>query len=507
MFGGPGKAISERLSNLEDHLRVEHPELLEVVGTYRDLDRVLYGMGLLSNEESLATRIPWFPLIAILGTFSSGKSTFINHYVNEKLQSTGNQAVDDKFTVICYGPEEQRRTLPGTALDADPRFPFFGMSDEIDKVAAGEGKRIDSYLQLKTTPSAAVKGKILIDSPGFDADDQRRSILRLTDHIVDLADLVLILFDARHPEPGAMQDTLEHLVKGTVNRTDARKFLYILNQIDTAAREDNPEEVVAAWQRAVAQAGLSSGPFFTIYNERAAVPIEDVALRRRFESKRDRDLAEIGRRIDDVEMERSYRIVRVLETVLNEIESEALPALRRALTRWRKRTVIGDLVWAGVVVAGMAVWFYLRGLDGYLSAWHTLREYAPAHLVAAAVLVLAGFGLHLAVRQGAAKSVAASLPDKAGQMGLNLRAAFLRNTPGWRSQYRPDPVGWGRRTGKRLKEIRQSLARHVQRFNDLYTDPSGRRAAARAAAVAAEAEAPPATAVTADSGKEPENRE
>ena len=171
IFGGPGRAIADRLSHLENHLRAKHPELLDVVATYRDLDRVLYKMGLLSDEESLATRIPWFPLIAILGTFSSGKSTFINHFVDEKLQTTGNQAVDDKFTVICFGPEDDRRTLPGTALDADPRFPFFGMSDEIDKVAAGEGRRIDSYLQLKTTLSEAVKGKILIDSPGFDADD------------------------------------------------------------------------------------------------------------------------------------------------------------------------------------------------------------------------------------------------------------------------------------------------------------------------------------------------
>ena len=62
-----------------------------------------------------------------------------------------------------------------------------------------------------------------------------------------------MLFDARHPEPGAMRDTLEHLVAGTVRRNDSNKVLFILNQIDTTAGEDNAEEVVAAWQRALAQ--------------------------------------------------------------------------------------------------------------------------------------------------------------------------------------------------------------------------------------------------------------
>jgi hypothetical protein len=38
--------------------------------------------------------------------------------------------VDDKFTVICHrsAATSGNQTLPGTALDADPRFPFFRIS-------------------------------------------------------------------------------------------------------------------------------------------------------------------------------------------------------------------------------------------------------------------------------------------------------------------------------------------------------------------------------------------
>ncbi|MGD8308136.1 MAG: dynamin family protein, partial [Chromatiales bacterium] len=192
-----GNVIESRLQHLESHLEQENPVLLSTVRSFRALDKVAYKMGLLPHDRSYAQQIAWWPLISALGTFSSGKSTFINHYLDYPLQRTGTQAVDDKFTVICYGREKNAQTLPGVALDSDPRFPFYQISDEIEKVARGEGERIDSYLQLKTCPSEHLRGKILIDSPGFDADAQRTSTLRITDHIMDLADLVLVFFDAR----------------------------------------------------------------------------------------------------------------------------------------------------------------------------------------------------------------------------------------------------------------------------------------------------------------------
>ena len=250
MLNRPDKSIKERLSKLENHINNENPLLIDVVSRFKRLDTVAYKMGLLDTDDSYATSIPWWPLVSVLGTFSAGKSSFINNFLGDKLQLTGNQAVDDKFTVVAYSNSKENRVLPGVALNSDPRFPFYQMSDEIDKVASGEGRRIDAYLQMKTSNSDKLSGKIIIDSPGFDADEQRNAILRLTDHIVDLSDLVLVFFDARHPEPGAMQDTLDHLVGNTINRSDSEKFLYILNQIDTAAS--------ARCQAATTASGLSS---------------------------------------------------------------------------------------------------------------------------------------------------------------------------------------------------------------------------------------------------------
>jgi predicted GTPase len=308
------KTIRQRLNSLEQHLNQENPVLVSAVQSYRHLDQVGRSLGMLDSEQSFATQISWWPMISVLGTFSSGKSTFINHYLGAALQQTGNQAVDDKFTVICFGGDHPSQSLPGQALDADPRFPFYQISNQLEKVAAGEGRRIDTYLQLKTSHSEKLRGRIIVDSPGFDADSQRTATLRLSDHIIDLSDLVLVFFDARHPEPGAMRDTLAHLVGATINRPDATKFIYILNQMDTTAREDNPEAVVGAWQRAMAQEGLTAGRFYSIYDPNVAVPIEDEARRARYESKRDHDLAEINERIQRVDVDRAYRYYRVAGT-------------------------------------------------------------------------------------------------------------------------------------------------------------------------------------------------
>jgi GTPase SAR1 family protein len=469
-------SLIERLKNLENHLQEEHPDLLQVLPTYRQMDKILNRIGLLDGD-SLATRITWWPLISVLGTFSSGKSTFINSVIGESLQKTGNQAVDDKFTVICYSHHDESRTLPGTALNNDPRFPFYRIGAEVEKVSSGEGRRIDTYLQLKTSSKQSLKGRTFIDSPGFDADDQRRSTLRLTNHIIDISDLVLIFFDARHPEPGAMQDTLEHLVKTALGRVDSNKFLYILNQIDTTAREDNPEEVVAAWQRAMAETGMTGGRFLCIYDEEAAVPIDDPALRERYQRKRDADLSEITNRISDVDLERGYRIISSLEDVAKRLEHDVIPLIENALARWRKLTIIGDIVGLGVA-GGLAYGaINLFGIDALQLAFDSIRGYVVG-IIALAVAVGTGIiSWHFAARNWAAGFVTKTLSEHFGDQELNLRSAFIKSIKPWRSVFSPSVAGWGKSTKGILHNIQGAIEGHIQRLNDQHTDPSGRKRA------------------------------
>jgi GTPase SAR1 family protein len=470
--------IAQRLNNLETHLEQENPVLLSTVQSFRALDKVAYGMGLLKDEESYATRIPWWPLVSVLGTFSAGKSTFVNYFLGQKLQRTGNQAVDDRFTVIVYSPEETVRTLPGVSLDSDPRFPFYRVSEDIERVAAGEGKRIDAYLQLKTCKSERLRGKILIDSPGFDADAQRDAVLRITDHMIDLSDLVLVFFDARHPEPGAMRDTLRHLVIDTINRPDSGKFLFILNQLDTAAREDNPEDVVAAWLRALGEVGLTAGRFFTIYNPEAATTIEDEAKRRRFEAKRDRDLEEIFERIKGVEVERAYRIVASLRKTATDFTEGVVPLLQTAVRRWRKRTLIADAIILVALITVFLVWSISAG------HWHGF-SYEPQWLKTLqagvswgvegleALIVILLIVAHLNVRRLAAMSVLPWLRKQIASKDLpgDVEAAFLRNTRAWRTVLAGTPAGWSSSARAKVARVLNDCENYVQTLNQRFTSP------------------------------------
>ncbi|WP_456380611.1 dynamin family protein [Thiolapillus sp.] len=478
--------INNRLKHLETHLEQENPILLSAVQSFRGLDHVAYRMGLLDQTESFATQIPWWPLISILGTFSAGKSTFINNYLGTRLQRSGNQAVDDRFTVICYSEDPVPRTLPGVALDSDPRFPFYKISREIELVAEGEGNRIDAYLQLKSCNSARLKGKILIDSPGFDADAQRTSTLRITDHMVDLSDLVLVFFDARHPEPGAMRDTLEHLVSKTIHRNDSGKFLYILNQIDTTANEDNPEEVIAAWQRALGEHGLTAGRFYTIYSPTASIQIEDTTLRQRYEGKRDRDLADIYARMEQVEVERAYRIVGSLEKTAREIEDLVVPVLHDALSRWKKRTLWLDCLVFGliaVLLLGFSIsngqW---QGLHYTAGWWQWVRETTIHSAVFLAAIAAIGAILHFGLRKLAARSLSGWLEKEQESLPVkvNLLRAFRKNTRPWRSLFRNKHAGWNRKTRRMLAAVISQADNYIQQLNDRFTNPSGDQATAAA---------------------------
>lgn len=470
----PAKSLSQRISKLKQHLQSESPILVDVVKHYEQLDKLGYKTGLLDHDESFANSISWWPLVSVLGTFSAGKSTFINNFLETKLQKTGNQAVDDKFTVMTYANEEEPRVLPGLALDADPRFPFYQISEEIEKVAEGEGGRIDNYLQLKTCKSDRLNGLIMIDSPGFDADVQRDAILKITDHIVDLSDLVLVFFDARHPEPKAMQDTLEHLVKHAMVRSDANKFVFVLNQIDTTAAEDNLDDVVAAWQKSIVSTGMTAGTFYRHYNPSAAVNIDDEAVQERYQSIRDHDFGEISSRVSKLGVERAYRIVGSLENTANLIETQWMPKVIESIKSWRKSVFLTDIILFSIIAIGVAVAGLTMGWFGGLTLDMLASDSGVSFIglgIGAAVLLAAIVWLHFTVRKLHGKRIIRRL-EKDGEDPRVIKV-FRKNTRFTRTLLTSRPVGWGAMTKKKLVQVREAADRFVQTLNDKYTDFNG----------------------------------
>jgi len=436
----------ERYKKLKEHLQEENPLLVEVIDEYKNLDEIAKDVGFLDQDETYTASISWWPLISILGTFSAGKSSFINEYLGKRVQETGNQAVDDKFTVICYTKSEEPITLPGVALDADPRFPFYNISHEIGKLDKTD-TNINRYLQLKGVDSPHLKGKILIDSPGFDADEQRDATLKITKHIIDLSDLVLIFFDARHPEPGAMRDTLDKLVALAISHNDSDKVLYILNQIDTCAKEDNLEEIIGAWQRALSKKGIVSGKFYAIYNESLA-HIEDEAQRERLKRKKDEDLAKIVQKIDKVVIDRAYRIVKNVETKAKRIAADLEP-LQRALAKYKRSLLIVDVI------------LLVAALGAFVLALDLLQSIPYAPVVAGSLLLVAAVALHFKLKSSIASFIAKRIDEKA------IKKAFIKRTR-WFRPYLLAASLKRESIEHALEELIAKSRSFIQQLNDRY---------------------------------------
>jgi len=446
----------ERYTKLKEYLSEENPVLLDVISSYEALDKIGHKIGLIQSTQTYTSHISWWPMISLLGTFSAGKSTFINHYMEKDIQQSGNQAVDDKFTVLSYGNNETPSTLPGLALDADPRFPFYNISEEVNKVDPNHGDRVNTYLQLKTIKSEKIKGRILIDSPGFDADSQRDSVLKITKHIVEMSDLVLVFFDARHPEPGAMRDTLKHLVQTTIGHKDSNKILYILNQIDTSAKDDNLEDVISSWQRALANEGLISGNFYTIYNEQAANSIDDEAIAKRLKAKKDADLERIIERMEQVRTERAYRIVKSLEDFAKDIQEEKIPLLQTLLKTWWKRVIITDI---SIIAIFMALFLWL---DSVFSISELLFSSASSSILTSVGLAIALFTIHNKARTFFANRLAKKWEEE----DINMAQALRHNTLWWKRFFGAGGNHWHKGTKTKLQAIRDESKKLIQKLND-----------------------------------------
>ncbi len=472
--------IDLRIKNLKEHLKKENDILCEVVDKFRELDKIAYKLGFLHpDKQSYAIQVSWWPMISVLGTYSAGKSTFINHYLNQpKLQRTGTHAIDNKFSIICYGDNKNVSTLPAIAIDADPRFPFYQISQELTNVADDDAEQhLDTYLQLKICPSEKLQGKILIDSPGFDADNQRNSTLRITQHIVDLSDLVLVFFDARHPEPGAMRDTLEHLVAKTIDRSDSNKFLYILNQMDSTAKDDNPEEVVAAWTRALAQTGLVTGRFYHIFNPDECVELPE-NVKERIEKKSQTDMEDIHARMEQIGIERSYRVIGMLEDTAKNLEQNIIPQIKGLLQRWKQRVIWTEISLDFIVICLIGLWFATTD-NTVAGTWQQLIGLGTISLGTIGALVfIVGLWLHLKIGDMVANNILKKLQTEITdeQTREGLTRAFNKNTGTWNKLFIwfvDNPIGWSRKTQQHINEVLGSVNNYVQKLNDKFTNPSG----------------------------------
>ncbi len=421
--------------NLEQHLKQENPSLVPFVKVFRKLDTLLHSLQLIDDEDSSTKLIGFWPAVSVVGQFSSGKSSLINSLIGQDIQKTGGQAVDDKFTVIAYG--KQYKELPGVALESDPRFPFHGTASQIEMVSPGDGRKIDNFLSLKIVNSDFLKGMMIVDSPGFDSDSTRASILKLVDQILDISDLTIVLFDARKPEPGVMRDTLNILVSKIKERGDINKFLFVLNQIDASSQE-NFEEILNAWHKALATVGFSTGRFYTIYNDKLA---NNVTPRKK--EMRDRDMAEIMSRIAEIPRLRGYRIANEAKIILGTITDEIIPMLTSKVSAAKKRAnLFTSLTGLGIFLASM-------GLGTFFGSPFILLQFLASHPLETLLVTLSVMGF---VHYKTVNYVFDKAVNNVNHPRFNVKKAFMSG----RIPFLYYPISWYVNR-KRLTEVRNAV--------------------------------------------------
>ena len=163
------------------------------------------------------------PMVLMLGNHSSGKSSFINHFIGEDIQLTGMAPTDEDFTILRFGPTEKER--PGSSLVSNPELGYEGLSQF--------GPRFLSHLKMKVQPAERLRAVSLVDTPGMidsaDSEAHRgfdfKGVVRW---FAERADLIMLFFDPERP--GTTAETLQVYTESL--RDFDHKLMVVMNKVD-----------------------------------------------------------------------------------------------------------------------------------------------------------------------------------------------------------------------------------------------------------------------------------
>jgi|GEM_PF-4189798 len=173
--------------------------------------------------------------VAVLGVFSSGKSSLINALLGEDDESflpVGNLPVTAALIELCHGPE-----ITVTRLREDGEREnltlqaFRKLSDQtaLENKTSSEGDEVEDFAAtterlIITHPSPLLKQMTLYDTPGFNSGYELHEMV--TENVISTADVVLWVFNATKPGSETDMKELTHVESGV------GKALGVLNRID-----------------------------------------------------------------------------------------------------------------------------------------------------------------------------------------------------------------------------------------------------------------------------------
>ena len=437
------KPVSTSLQHVEQQLADKNPALLQAFRLYHELDQVAYELGLINMDDSLANKTSWSPIITVIGDPSSGRNEFINRYLGNTSLIQDFHSINAQFTVLIRRDDETPMTLPGTAVDGDPRFPFFHISERLDQLEQGESRNINSYLELKTNNSQNLRDKTIILAPGFSPNAKQEGVSLLRHHATELSDLVFIFFDASEPNLEAYHATLTPFLKNIENSHNPSKFIYVINQ-----PEDSSTAVdLGHWQQQLSHLGLQSGQFFI--------------LKQNAEST---DQQAIEQKLANIDVESAYRILNTLEQHIEEFDSVVITEVRKATDLWKERSHFTIIVVLSFIALTLVAGEIQMGLVAVL-----LDPFIASIFFFLLIVIL--IPLHIYSSKIHAKFITKKLMERQTELGLieNLASLFNRGLTLWRILLPiREPIGWNKDVQETLSMIKTRAKGLVQSLNNSF---------------------------------------
>jgi small GTP-binding protein len=217
-----GRLLGRRpiLSEREQDLRSREQELLERLATA--LAR--FGGDVepddLRRFREARDQLTGLFLLVVAGEFNSGKSSFINALLGERVLPEGVTPTTDRINLLRYGP-------------------------------AITEQHLEAFLLERTYPAELLREITIVDTPGTNAIIRRHE--ELTRDFIPRADLVLFVTSADRPFTESERGFLEQI------REWGKKIVFVVNKVDILPRPEDRQQVLG-FVREHAQALLAEAP-------------------------------------------------------------------------------------------------------------------------------------------------------------------------------------------------------------------------------------------------------